>query len=249
MTTPIALQLYSVREDLKRDFAGGIRRIAAMGYAGVEPAGFPGTTCEDAAVLFRTLDLRVPSVHVPMPVGENRQKSIETAIALGGACMVSGLGADHYRTLDDIKRSCDTFNAAGTAARENGLRFGIHNHWWEFLEVDGRIAYDILLERLDPAVLLELDTYWAQTAGQDPATVVKRLGARAPLLHIKDGPCERGVPMTAVGEGKVDVPKIMANASGTEWLIVELDSCATDMMEAVEKSLRYLVDSGLARRR
>ena len=74
------------------------------------------------------------------------------------------------------------------------------------------------------------------------------LGKRAPLLHIKDGPCVKGQPMTAVGDGKVDVPAVAkAGAATAEWMIVELDSCATDMMAAVKKSYDYLTGKGFAR--
>jgi sugar phosphate isomerase/epimerase len=127
------------------------------------------------------------------------------------------------------------------------MTFGIHNHWWEFLRVGDRYAYQIAMDHLVPGVFFEVDTYWVQTAGVDPATVVRELGARAPLLHIKDGACQRGQPMTAVGDGVIDFAGIVA-ASGdvVEWMIVELDSCAGDMMEAVAKSCAYLTREGLA---
>jgi sugar phosphate isomerase/epimerase len=107
---------------------------------------------------------------------------------------------------------------------------------------------DMMLEDLDPDVFLEVDVYWVQTARQDPVQVIRRLGSRAPLLHIKDGPCQIEEPMTALGEGVVDIPGVVAaGAASTEWLIVELDRCATDMLEAVRKSYQYLVGKGLAR--
>ena len=108
----------------------------------------------------------------------------------------------------------------------------------------------MLLERLSPDVFFEVDTYWAQTGGADPAEVVGRLGSRAPLLHIKDGSCVKGEPHTAVGQGIVDFPAIVAaGGDAVEWMIVEFDDCATDMMEAVEKSQAYLTGKGLARGR
>jgi sugar phosphate isomerase/epimerase len=105
-----------------------------------------------------------------------------------------------------------------------------------------------MLEYLSPDVFFEIDTYWVQTAGPDPAEVVKKLGQKAPFLHIKDGPCVKGEPMVAVGDGVMDFPSIIEAGEGTtEWLVVELDACATDMMEAVKKSYDYLVGTGLAR--
>jgi len=107
--------------------------------------------------------------------------------------------------------------------------------------VDGRYVYHVMLEELDPSVLFELDTYWIQTAGCDPAAVVKEFGARAPLLHIKDGPAVKEEPMQALGTGAMDIPALLeAGAGNVEWVIVELDRCATDMTEAVRKSYQYL---------
>jgi sugar phosphate isomerase/epimerase len=105
-----------------------------------------------------------------------------------------------------------------------------------------------MLDYLDKSVLFELDVYWVTTAGANPAAIVKELGQRAPLLHIKDGPCVKGQPMTAVGDGKVDVAAVaQASAATAKWMIVELDSCATDMLAAVKKSYGYLVGKGFAR--
>jgi sugar phosphate isomerase/epimerase len=86
-------------------------------------------------------------------------------------------------------------------------------------------------------------------AGLDPAEVVRGLGARAPLLHLKDGPADsRTSDMTALGTGAMDLAAIVdAGKPHTEWLIVELDRCATDMMEAVVESYQYLTKAGLAR--
>jgi sugar phosphate isomerase/epimerase len=127
------------------------------------------------------------------------------------------------------------------------MTFGIHNHWWEFQKVEGRYVYHVMLELLDPAIFFEIDTYWVQTAGLDPAQVVKELGPRVPLLHIKDGPAVKGEPQVAVGDGVLDVPSIVQAAQGvTEWLVVELDHCATDMIQAVAKSCQYMVEAELA---
>jgi sugar phosphate isomerase/epimerase len=101
---------------------------------------------------------------------------------------------------------------------------------------------------LDPAVFFQVDTYWVNTGGGDSVEVLEKLEDRAPLVHIKDGPCDPQADMQAIGEGKMDFPPIVEASKGTaEWLIVELDRCATDMIEAVEKSYSYLVGEELAR--
>ncbi|NLE44492.1 MAG: sugar phosphate isomerase/epimerase [Chloroflexi bacterium] len=247
MSAPIALQLYSIREPLSRDFEASVREIARMGYVGVEPAGFPGTPPEAAGQLFEELGLAVPGAHTQLPLGEYKNEVIDAMKAIGCQRIISGKGPDDFATMDLIKRTCDIFNEASAVAAQHGMLFGIHNHWWEFEQIDGRYVFEVMLDLLEPDIFFEVDTYWVQSAGADPANVVKQLGQRAPFLHIKDGPCTRNEPMTAVGDGVMDIAGIVSAAGGiTQWMIVELDRCATDMMEAVERSYTYLTENGLA---
>jgi sugar phosphate isomerase/epimerase len=102
-----------------------------------------------------------------------------------------------------------------------------------------------MLELLDPSVMFEIDTYWVKTAGLDPAEIIRKLGNRVNLLHLKDGPAAIEPPQVALGEGVMDIPAAVNAAESAEWLIVELDHCATDMLEAVDKSYQYLVNEGL----
>ena len=246
MTLPIALQTYTVREHLGRDFEGTIRRVAAMGYGALETTfEIPGTTWSKAASLFRELDLRVPCAHVPLPLGKNEGPVLDYAHQMGLSYLVTQHGPNDFKRIDQIRRICDQHSQAAAVAVQHGLGLAYHNHWWEFQMVEGRLAFDVMLEHLDPAVGFEVDTYWVQTAGHDPAAVVQRLGDRAPLLHIKDGPATVEDPMVALGQGVLDVRAIVAAVSGAQWLIVELDRCATDMLVAVEQSYRYLVQEGL----
>ncbi len=246
---PIALQLYTVRDLLQQDFAGTLARIAEIGYSGLETAGFPpGISAAQAADIFHSLDLAVVSAHSPLPIGKARHQVLETMQALDCKHLVSPwMDPQLYASAAGIRGVAAQFNQANQVARAHGLRFSIHNHWFEFEPVNGRRAYQILLPHLDADVLFEIDTYWVQTAGLDPAAIVAELGARAPLLHIKDGPAQRDVPMVALGQGVLDIPGIVAAGKPhTECLIVELDHCATDMMEAVRESYAYLEAAGLA---
>jgi len=251
MTIPIALQLYTVREALAQDFAGVMKKIADIGYVGVEPAfGALGATPAQAARRFRDLGLETPSAHAPLPVGPDKHKALDFATAFGCKYIISGKGPDNYQTADMVRQTCDLFNQAQAAAAERGMTLGMHNHWWEFQQVEGRYIYHMMLEHLDPAVFFQIDTYWVQAAGLDPAQVARELGPRVLLLHIKDGPAVMDAPQVAAGDGVLDFPGIVRAAEGAaEWLVVELDHCATDMLEAVEKSYRYLVGNGLARGR
>ena len=249
MTAPMALQLYTVREAMADDFVGVVKRVADIGYVGVEPAlGTLGTTVKEAARLFKELGLEVPSIHTPMPIGEEKSTVLDAAAAFGCQRIISSLRPDGVKTVDLTKKTCDLLNEAYAVASENGLSLGVHNHWWEFQQVEGRYVYHVMLERLKPEIFFEIDTYWVQTAGLDPAEVVQELGARAQLLHIKDGPAVTDEPMMAIGTGAMDIHSIVQAAKGAvEWMIVELDRCATDMIEAVDKSYHYLTREGLAR--
>jgi sugar phosphate isomerase/epimerase len=249
MTTPIALQLYTVRDLLAQDYEGTIRKIAGMGYVGVETANIFGGSPALAAKLFSELGLTVCGAHSPMPLGDQRQEVIDTMGALQcKRLIVAWQPPEKYKSLDGIKSICDSLNEGAAVAKAHGFKLGYHNHWFEYEPLESRIPIDVMLEYLDPDVFFEVDVYWVQTAGQNPMEVVRRLGLRAPLLHIKDGPCQIDAPMTALGEGVVDIPGVVtAGAGSSEWLVVELDHCATDMMEAVRKSYRYLIEKGLAR--
>jgi sugar phosphate isomerase/epimerase len=248
MPSPIALQLYSLRELLNAGYAAGIRKVAEIGYAGVETVAFPGTTPRVAAQLFQELGLTVCSAHLPLPLGDKQAEVLDTMAALGCARLVCAWKPQElFASIDGIRQVCDELNAANIVARANGLTLSYHNHWAECALVGGHRAYEIMFAHLSPEILFEVDTYWAKTAGVDPITLVRQLGTRAPLLHIKDGPCVMDAPMTAVGDGVQDLPGIVAAGAGaTEWLIVEIDRCATDMLEAVAKSYQYLVGKGLA---
>jgi len=238
----ISVQLYSVRDDAGKDYAGTIRKIAAMGYTCVEPAGFPNFTLEKAVAVFKELGLKAPSCHTGFPVGDNANKILDEAQALGVKYIVSGKGPDQFKTKDTIKAVADEINAAAANAAKRGLTIGVHNHWWEAMMVDGVPAYQILDSLISKDVVYEIDAYWIKVGGLDPAEVITGLGKRAPMIHIKDGPCVKDQPMQALGAGKLDIPAIVNAAKDAELLIVELDSVApgVNMLEAIATSYTYL---------
>ncbi len=247
-TAPIALQLYTIRDLLAKDFTAGVKKIAEMGYAGVETAGFPGITPAAAAQLFKDLGLEIVAAHSGLPLGDKKNEVLDTLAALGCKRLVCpGLGHDLWSSVSGIQKAADMLNEAYDIARQNHLSLGFHNHSIEFQKVDGKFAHDILQEYLHPNIFFEVDTYWVKVGGGDPVEVVRKLGRRAPLLHIKDGPGDHQSPQTAIGAGIMDFPAIVeAAGSNPEWMIVELDACATDMMEAVRQSFQYMVSQGLA---
>ena len=246
---PIALQLYTVRELLADDFEGTVRRIADMGYVGVEPYGGMPCALADAANLFHELELQTFNGHVAFPDEANKDAALEIAEAFQAPSVtIAMLPPDGFDTVDAIKQTCNRLNQAGEFARANNLQLHYHNHWWEFKKIDGAATLDIILEELDDSVGLQIDTYWVQVGGEDAIDVVKQVGARAPLLHLKDGWLEARGDMAAVGHGVMDVPGIVqATAETADWYIVEQDRSNNDRLEAVRQSYDYLTSNGLAR--
>jgi sugar phosphate isomerase/epimerase len=245
---PISIQLYTLREQCAADFPAVLRMLSETGYAGVEFAGFYGHKPAEIASLIEALGLKASSTHGPLPTKENIGELVDTYSLLGTNLLVSGFGPPDFQDVDAIVRSSERFQSAALVAKEVGFKFGIHNHDWEFKKLpDGTLPYDLMLE-LAPDAFSELDVYWAEVGGSDPATVIKNHQSRLNLLHIKDGPAVRGKKMTAVGSGTLDIPSIInaADPSVTKWLVVELDECDTDMVQAVKDSYAYLVGNGLA---
>ena len=248
----VGLQLWTVRKEIELDMRATLQQVAEIGFTGVETAFFPDeVTPAQAGVLLRDLGLSVFAVHVELPVGDQKAAMLAMAEAYQCERMVwHGWPEDpRYQTLDGIKELAEVYNEAYAFAVANGLRFGLHNHWWEFQEIEeGGYPFYLLREIIEPEIFFEIDTYWTRVAGLDPAQVVGDFGRRVPLLHIKDGDATSTEgPMVAVGQGVQDFPAIAKAANGaTEWMIVEIDDCETDMLEAVAESYRYLTENGLA---
>ena len=247
MATPLSIQLYTLRDEVKGDFPAVLRRVAEIGYRGVEFAGLHGHAPQEVARVVADLGLEVSSSHVGLPTPETIRQIADTEKALGNTRLVSGLGPGDFETLDDCKRVAERFGTAAELAKQEGMTFGMHNHWWEFETRDGHLVYDYVLENA-PGIFSELDIYWAAYAGASPAAVIAQHKGRLPLLHIKDGSLEKDSAMTAAGDGKVDIAGAVgaADPSVLQWLIVELDRCDTDMWEAVRRSHAYLTGNGLA---
>ena len=249
----IALQLYSVRDFMERNIQGTLAHVADIGYRNVETAFWPENISHAiAAQLLRDTGLKVIAAHVELPFGEERDIMLRAAEAYNCSRMVwHGWPEDRrYGTLEGTLQLADLYHEAHEFATRHGLVLHLHNHWWEFEQLpDGQLPYPVLLAHLTPEIQFELDTWWIKVAGQNPAQVVGTFGSRAPLLHIKDATViTTEGPMVAVGQGLQDVEAIAtAGADHTKYMIVELDSCETNMLTAVADSYTYLTKNQLAK--
>lgn len=250
MAKPIALQLYTLRDAMAADFEGTVRKVADIGYIGVETAGFGSLSPQQAMEIFTRYGLYIAAAHIDLPLGDKRQQVLDTMATLGAKYIVKAwLPEGEFETKDQIRRHCETLNEANAVARAAGYTLVYHNHWWEYTPHGDWVPAQVMLDYLEPTVAFEIDTYWVKVGGGEPVQVIQQLGDRVPLLHIKDGPATSPQePMLAAGEGAMSFrPIVEAGEGSAEWMIVELDRCATDMMEAVTKSYHYLTSEGLAR--
>jgi sugar phosphate isomerase/epimerase len=234
-----------VREALGADLDGTIDRLASIGFERVEPYNFAANTEALSAALQRN-GMSAPSGHAPLLDGD-RDFIFEAARTLGIGTVIDPLvDPVRWTTEEAIVQTAQALNEAAARGAEYGITVGYHNHWWE-VETDftGRTGLEVLAEALDPAVVLEVDTYWAAVAGQDPAELLGKLGDRVRFIHIKDGAVDRdNKSQVAVGSGRMDIPAVLQAAASVEVGVVELDDCAGDLFQALEGSLRYLQQAG-----
>ncbi len=239
----VALQLYTVRDESAKDFAGTIRRVAEIGYPGVELASYGGLSSADLKALLDQTGLRAASTHVGLAaLDADLDKEIDFCVAVGCSYLVVPWLAPEMRDAAQLKVLAPRLNEYGRRCQERGLVFAYHNHDFEFVAgSDGRYLLDALLDSTDPALLqLELDVYWAAYAGVDPASYLRKRSGRVPLVHLKDMAADRG--FTEVGAGTLDMAGIFAAAEegGVDWYIVENDRPAMPSLESARRSLEYL---------
>jgi sugar phosphate isomerase/epimerase len=239
----IGIQLYTVRDVLKQDFEGTLSRIGAIGYREVEFAGYFDHTPEQVKAALASAGLTAPATHVgPDNLDKGWDAVVHTAKAVGHEyVIVAWIPEERRKTIDDWKRIAEQLNQAGTACRAAGLQFAYHNHDFEFVPIDGRVPYDILLENTDASLVkLELDLFWITFAGGDPLAQFARSPGRFPLVHVKDmtpkptpdAPPER--VMVDVGKGSIDWKRIFAQsrAGGIQHYFVEHDQPSEPLASA-----------------
>ncbi len=252
-THHVAVQLYTLRDAISKNFKGSLKRLADLGFKNVETAFWPKDISDQtAAVTLNELGLSVTSCHVEKPTKDNIAGLIKTAKAYNCKNLIwHGWPEDkRYSSLEGTKELVSIYKESNKLTKDHGLRFGLHNHWWEYRNhVGGKLVYEILNEELDQDIFFETDCYWVKVAGQDPAAILKKLKNRVRFIHIKDGPAvyneklttDDPDPMTPVGQGTLDIPSIVdACSERVEWLVIELDKSTIDPYEALKQSRDYL---------
>jgi len=239
---PLAVQLYSIREDCARDLAGTLAGVAKMGYDGVEFAGFYDHSATDVRRMLDDNGLRCAGSHTPIAhlQGDPLAATIDFNRAIGNPYLiVPGLPEDCTASLDAWKKTAGIFNTIAGQLEPEGMQTGYHNHFKEFTLVDGEYPWDAFFGNTDPRVIMQLDTGNARVAGVDVAPFIERYPGRATTVHLKEW---TDAPEGAViGEGKIDWQTILGlceSLGATEWYIVEQEHYPYPPIESVERCLR-----------
>jgi sugar phosphate isomerase/epimerase len=246
----IGVQLYTLRDDMQKDMEGTLRKVAALGYEGVEFAGYFGM---EAAALRKLLDeigLKAIGSHVSLQnLRTNLQAEIDYLKTLGAKYIICPFVAEDERNVEGWKRIIADMEKIGEEAGRQGLQCLYHNHAFEFeLEVDGSFVFDSMYASTSPEfVQVEMDVCWVQFAGQDPLAYINKYAGRLPLLHFKDftKDANQKIVTLELGLGDVDLKKVIqaAAGAGVEWLIVEQDQCQKPPIVSVENSLNWIKEN------
>jgi sugar phosphate isomerase/epimerase len=246
----IGLQLYSLRDDARRDIERTIAGIAAAGFHDVELLGSMnnfGVSPERLRAMLDRNGLRAPSTHVAGSALDDLPRQLDDAETLGHEYLVvASLPIAKPAKLDDYRRWADRLNEAGRVARDRNVWIGFHNHADDFVEIEGEVAYEVLAARTDPAaVRLQLDTGNVAMAGRDPMEYMRRFGDRYWLFHMKDVPRLRAQSDTELGKGIIDFRQLLASIGNIDakHVFVEQETYPGTPLESIRRDFVYL--SGL----
>lgn len=256
----IALQLYSVRDDISKDYEGTLKKVGEMGFTHVEAANyndglFYGKTPAEFKSDIEKNGMNVLSSHTSKQLSEKELASKDFSESLrwwdkcidahkaAGMTYIVAPWMEVPKTLKDLQTYCEYYNEIGKRCKEKGILFGYHNHAHEFQKVEGPVMYDYMIEHTDPEyVFYQMDVYWVVRGQQSPVDYFNKYNGRFKLLHIKDN--------KELGQsGMVGFDAIFKNtdAAGTENLIVEVENYNFAPIESVQKSLDYLLDCPLVK--
>ena len=263
----IGLQVYSVRDELQKDFAGTLKAVGAMGYRAVEFAGLYGHAPEEVRDLCKEAGVIPLSAHVPLrELMETPKETVAAYKTIGCEYIVIPSLPEEYRPgADGFRKFMEAVKIIGAEAARQGMILQYHNHDFEFVKIEGEYALDVLYRSVGPELLqTQIDTCWVKVAGVDPAEYLKKYAGRMPTVHLKDFSGRKTQNMYALigvdedqkktpegafelrplGKGVQDFPPIIRAAidGGAKWLIVEQDlpSMGYTSLECAKISAEYL---------
>ncbi|WP_405100037.1 sugar phosphate isomerase/epimerase family protein [Oceanobacillus sp. FSL H7-0719] len=244
---PIGLQMFTLHEESSKDFVGTLKKVAEIGYQGVEFAGYGDLTAKELKKVLDDLELKAASSHVPLTTLEldlELDQVIEYQHEIGSKHLVCPFLLPNRRREQDYDDLIPILNRIGKKCYEEGITFVYHNHDFELVPLsNGKKPLELLFEETNPEwVQTELDIYWLTRAGEDPAEWVKRYNNRTPLIHLKDMTTDGEKFFAELGTGGVDLDGVLrqGSESNTKWWIVEQDQSKRSPFESIQISFDYL---------
>lgn len=241
---PIALQLWSLRDDIAKDTPATLAAVAKMGYQGVETAGLGKYSPAAWAKMLGDNGLAVAGAHLGLNEvsPDTIDKTLDTYMAIGcKRLVVPYLGGEYTASLDGYRRACAKLNWAGAHCAERGVDFGYHNHDFEFRFVQNRVPYMLMLNCLTTDVFTQFDFGWVYAAGIDGAALTRSLPGRVHTCHVKA--FKKGEPTAVVGADSVpwkDVFAACEEVGGTQWYVVEHENYDGAPIDCVRQCLDNL---------
>lgn len=239
------VQLYSFRDSMLKDPIKTLEEIAALGFKEIESAGsakgyYYGLTPSQMGETCKRLGMKLTSGHVRLDA--KFEQTMEDAVASGQEYLICSSMPSNGQTVDNYKRVAQQFNKAGEACKKLGLKFGYHNHEYEFEAEKGQVLYDVLMDNTQPDLVhMELDLGWVIIAGKDPLAYFSKYPGRFPLWHLKDMDMVEK-ESTEFGKGGLDIPLMLKNKnlSGVEHIYIEQEEYASTPVESMQYNMEYL---------
>ena len=236
----IGLQLYSIKEISEKNFFGAIKLTADIGYDGIEFAGYFDTPAKELKKVLEDNGVVACGTHTGFEALENEfNRTVEYNLEIDNKyIIIPWIPTEMCNSRDAWLKTAEKMNFMNDKLREQGIKFGYHNHAFEFEKFDESYGYDILAENTSPDLLLEIDTFWVEYAGKNVVEYVNKYRNRLDLIHIKDMNDNR--ISTEIGNGNMDFISIVEAADETDWFIVEQEAFSIPMEKSIKISFEYL---------
>jgi sugar phosphate isomerase/epimerase len=239
------VQLYTFRKEMQADAKGALQRIAALGIKQIESAKsdkghYYGLTPKEMKQACTDLGMTLRSGHVHLD--DKWQQTMNEAAEAGQEYVICSTMPTNGQTADNYKKVAETFNKAGEDCKKLNLKFGYHNHEYEFESDKGEVLYDVLLKNTDPSLVhMELDLGWVIVAGKNPLDYFKNFNGRFPLWHLKDMDLAKK-HSTEFGKGGLDIVQMLKHGkkSGMKYFFVEQEEYTVGPFESMKENMDYL---------
>ena len=239
------VQLYTFRTEMTADARGTLKKIAELGFKQIESARsnkghYYGLTAKEMKQACKDLGMTLSSGHVH--VDDKWKQTMDEAAESGQSYLICSTMPTNGQTIDNYKKVAESFNKAGEECKKLGIKFGYHNHEYEFESKEGKVLYDVLLENTQPGLVhMELDLGWVIVGGKNPLDYFNKYSGRFPLWHLKDMDLAKKHSVE-FGKGQLDIMAMLKNRkqSGLDIMFVEQEEYASTPFESMKENMEYL---------